>query len=123
MCILNQVWYSHPLTRFTAFTLLVILLPVSLWVALIPLEHIAVPAIFSDKVLHFAAFFGFSVFIDAAFKPKKFWIWSGFPLIAYGALIEVLQSYTPHRSFSVWDWVADIVGVVVFFLILVKCKK
>ena len=123
MCILNQAWYSHSLTRTIAAILLLILLPVSLWVALIPLDHITVPAIFTDKVLHFAAFFGFSVFIDAAFKPRKFWMWSGFPLIAYGALIEILQSYTPYRSFSVWDWVADVVGVMIFFLILIKYKK
>ena len=123
MCILNQAWYRHPLTRYLALALLIVLLPVSLWVALIPLENIIDPATFSDKILHFAAFFGFAVFIDAAINPKSFWVWSGIPLILYGLVIEVLQSFTPYRSLSGWDWVADIIGVGAFYLILLKCKK
>ena len=123
MCIFNQAWYSHSLTRRVALTLLVILLPISLWVALIPLDNVIDPAIISDKVLHFLAFFGFAVLIDASFKPARFWVWSASPLIFYGALIEILQSFTPYRSFSVWDWIADIVGVLVFYLILRVCKN
>ena len=123
MCILNQAWYLHSLTRVISTILLFILLPLSLWVALIPLDHIVDPAVVSDKVLHFSAFFGFAVLIDAAFKPVDFWFKSGLPLAAYGAVIEILQSFTPYRSFSGWDCVADIAGVMVFYLILIKCKK
>ena len=123
MCIFDKSWYTHSLTRLTALILLVILLPVSLWVALIPLDNIVDPAVISDKILHFVAFFGFAVLIDASMKPANYWFWSGWPLVAYGALIEILQSFTPYRSFSGWDWVADIVGVVSFYLILISCKK
>lgn len=123
MFIFNQEWYSHSLTRLIASILLLILLPLSLWVALMPLDHYVFTITFSDKVLHFLAFFGFSVLADIALIKKEFWVWKGIPLVFYGALIEILQSFTPFRSFSVWDWIADIAGVVVFYLILVKSKN
>lgn len=123
MCIFHAGWYSHSVTRIVALVLLLILLPISLWVALIPLDNIVDPAVVSDKVLHFLAFFGFAVLIDASIKPVNYWFWGGWLLVAYGALIEILQSFTPYRSFSMWDWVADIVGIAAFYLILISCKK
>ncbi|MCP4010808.1 MAG: VanZ family protein, partial [Proteobacteria bacterium] len=37
-------------------------------------------------------------------------------LIAYAALTEILQHFVPGRSFSVLDWVADSLGVLVAVL-------
>ena len=123
MCIFNKQWYSHYLTRIASSILLLILLPLSLWVALMPLDHYVFTITFSDKVLHFVVFFGFALLADIALINKSFWSWYGLPLIAYGALIEILQSFTPYRSFSTWDWLADLMGVVIVYLILVKCKS
>lgn len=32
-------------------------------------------------------------------------------LILFGGLIEVLQTFIPHRQGDVWDWLADAIGV------------
>jgi VanZ family protein len=123
MFFLSQSWYRCISMQWGARITLSILFPLSLWLALIPVDQYVPSAIFSDKILHFVVFFGFAVLLDMARPTKQFWLQYGLPLIVYGAVIEVLQSFSIYRSFSVWDGVADAAGVVVFWLILIRYKK
>ncbi len=71
----------------------------------------------NDKIIHIFVFFGFSVLIDLSSVRKPFWLWKALPLLGYGVCIEIMQYYTPVRSFSLLDWVADLIGVLLYFSI------
>ena len=69
-----------------------------------------------DKLIHFSGFFllgGLAML--AGWKTSVYKILLA--LIAYAALTEILQHFIPGRSFSVLDWVADSMGVVIAVLI------
>lgn len=123
MNVFIQAWYNNFWVRFTASILLFILYPLSLWLALKPLDHYVFSITLNDKIVHFIVFLGFAVLMDIALANKNYWLWVGLPLIAYGALIEVLQSFTPYRSFSFWDWVADSLGVFALWWIIKRYKN
>ncbi|MCF6190533.1 MAG: VanZ family protein [Cocleimonas sp.] len=71
----------------------------------------------NDKVIHIIVFFGFAVIMDLATSRHPFWLWKGLPLLAYGMIIEVMQYFSPDRSFSLFDWLADFSGILLYFLI------
>jgi len=85
------------------------------WVATRTLD---LPEIYelNDKVQHLIVFFGFSVLMDLAISRHPFWLWKGLPLLIYGAIIEIMQYFSPERSFSVFDWLADFAGILLYFL-------
>ena len=122
MNIFTQTWYYSLWSRLTATLLLLILFPLSLKVALMPLDHYVFHITFMDKLMHFAVFLGFAVLMDIVLVNKNYWLWIGSPLIAYGALIEILQSFTPYRSFSFLDWLADGLGVFALWWIVKHYK-
>lgn len=65
-----------------------------------------------DKVGHFAYYLTMSLFAFAG-VGARFW-WTAIPvLIAIGAADELHQLTVPGRDGSVWDFVADVVGVLV----------
>lgn len=70
----------------------------------------------NDKLIHAIVFFGFAVLVDLSSSRKPFWLWKGLPLLVYGACVEVMQYFTPERSFSMLDWVADLSGILLFFI-------
>ncbi|WP_076541263.1 VanZ family protein [Shewanella sp. UCD-KL21] len=74
-----------------------------------------------DKVGHTVSFFGLTFLAYFAFKPK--WYWMALIMTAYAILIELIQSQIPYRSASVADVVADLVGVVLFYLLLFVFRK
>ncbi len=69
----------------------------------------------NDKVIHAVVFFGFAVLVDLSSSRKPFWLWKGLPLLIYGVAIEVMQYFTPFRSFSIMDMVADFAGILLYF--------
>lgn len=69
-----------------------------------------------DKVMHLSAFFSLAMLLDNA-SLRRFWQWKAPLLLGYGALIEVLQAFVPWRSFSVADWVADALGIALYWLV------
>ncbi len=71
----------------------------------------------NDKVIHVVVFFGFAVLVDLSSSRKPFWLWKGLPLLAYGIGVEVMQYFTPFRSFSIMDMVADFAGILLYFLL------
>ena len=98
--------------------LVIFLMVLGAWVATRQLDF---PEIFSvsDKVIHAVVFFGFAVLMDLATDRHPFWLWKGLPLLIYGAVIEILQYYSPDRSCSLLDWIADFSGVFFFYLLKV----
>jgi VanZ family protein len=75
----------------------------------------ALPGEPSDKVQHILAFVVLTVMGTAAHQEPRSYI-SAIGLLAFGALIEVVQAYPPlHRSSDVRDWIADAAAVSVTF--------
>ena len=114
------VWLEH-LKRIAAFevstrVVIITLMVLGIWVATKDLQF--PPGLqLNDKLIHMVVFFAFGFLMDMASSRKPFWLWKGLPLLAYGAGIEVLQYFTPFRSFSVLDLVADFSGIFTYFLI------
>ena len=64
-----------------------------------------------DKLIHFSGFFVLAgLAMLAGWKPSA--RTHALVLMSYAALTEILQHFIPGRSFSVFDWVADSLGVV-----------
>jgi VanZ family protein len=78
--------------------------------ALLPLEIIG-PAIGWDKMEHAITFALLTMVGCSAYADRKIQVLLG--LLAYGILIEVLQSFTDYRFAEVLDVVADGVGILI----------
>jgi len=114
------IWVRH-LRRIALFeistrTVIIILMVLGVWVAT---QHLEIPEQFdfNDKLVHAVVFFVFSVLMDLASDKKPFWLWKGLPLLIYGISIEIMQYFSPDREFSFLDMLADLSGIVVYFLI------
>ena len=68
----------------------------------------------ADKVLHAGAFFVLSFLLNRSSSSIATRIRNIFSLLAFGILIEVLQSFTGYREVSFWDVVADLLGILLF---------
>lgn len=100
--------------RRAAFTLaLLAVLTLSLLPASTPL-----PSTGWDKTNHLFAFSTLMVLGRWAFPGRAMLVFSG--LVAYGGLIEILQSFTPDRYAEWSDLLADSIGLVVGEII-VRC--
>lgn len=64
-----------------------------------------------DKSNHFLGFAVLAVLGHAAYPRRSTALIIG--LLLYGGLIEMLQSFTPHRLAEWADWLADAIGVAV----------
>ncbi len=84
-------------------------LPLSLVTSLVPLRLKQDTLEHADKLMHVGAFAGLSVLACLAWPGRLRIVAVG--LLAYGVLIEVLQSYFPPRTASLADVVADAVGI------------
>jgi len=82
-------------------------------IAFSPAEAGLQPAL-NDKFLHTTGFMIMAFFSHIAHPYiKKRYLIIG--LVVLGLVIEVVQAYLPYRDFSLWDWCADILGVVLYF--------
>lgn len=73
----------------------------------------SVHGLINDKLAHGIGFFVLAFVLDMAF-PRFHLLWKLLVLAGYGLLIELLQLYTGYRHFSWWDWLADIVGLLLY---------
>lgn len=83
-------------------------------VAVLVLSLAPVPAghmVFSwqDKLEHAFAFLALGMLGHLAWAGR--WQAVAVGLLAYGALIELAQSWTSYRMGDGWDWLADALGV------------
>ncbi|MFQ6372169.1 VanZ family protein [Shewanella sp. YIC-542] len=69
-----------------------------------------------DKVGHIGSFFILAWLAWLAYRPR--WYWIVLELACYGLLIEAVQSYLPYRSADMKDFIADMSGVALFYLLL-----
>jgi VanZ family protein len=69
-----------------------------------------------DKSNHLLAFAVMAWLGCKAFPQRLVFILLG--LLAYGALIEILQSFTPTRSAEWFDFLADSVGILVGWVLI-----
>lgn len=95
--------------------LFLVLLAVGLVLALIPSPDTGGVEL-NDKFMHATAFFAYAALFDMA-SSKSFWRFQVPFLLSYGALIEVLQSFTPWRMFSLFDFAADALGILLYWLL------
>ena len=70
----------------------------------------------SDKVLHIIAFFVLAFLLNRSSSNVSKRIRNIFSLLAFGILIEVLQSFTGYRQVSLGDVLADLIGILLFHL-------
>ena len=80
----------------------------------------------SDKLLHLVAFFGFAIisrFAFIHFHGIKVWL----SILACAPLLEYLQQvFQPNRHFSEQDAIANILGVIlawIVWMLLMKLKN
>ncbi len=95
--------------------LFVLVLPVTLVVALLPLRLRHDTFEHTDKLMHVGAFMGLAVLAALAWPGRQRVVFTG--LIAYGVLVEVLQSFFPPRAASMADVVADGLGIALGLLL------
>ncbi len=75
-----------------------------------------------DKIQHAVIFIILMLSAAMAWKPHRYWLASA--LILYGASTELFQVlFTITRQASVYDWLADCVGIAIGLLIFVLYKK
>lgn len=81
-----------------------------------PLDGPVVDLPHFDKLLHFASYLGLSLLFERGF-PRHY-KWKGLlGLIAYSALIELVQGQTAYRSASLADLVANSTGALSYLLL------
>jgi VanZ family protein len=68
----------------------------------------------ADKVLHASAFFVLSFLLNRASSSMAKRVRNMLSLLAFGILIEILQSFTGYREVSAADVLADLVGILFF---------
>jgi len=90
-----------------AFSLLLL---ITFSVCLIPTSgHSGIPHL--DKVIHFSNYFALSFLAIKSYSKLPFYSML-FPLLfLFGAIIEVLQSFTGYRTFSLLDMAANGTGL------------
>jgi len=73
----------------------------------------------NDKLLHTVGFFSIAVLCHLAHpKARAYLLVLGLALL--GLAIEFVQAYLPYRTFSLWDWVADLSGILLYFLFIAR---
>ena len=70
----------------------------------------------NDKLGHILTFVILAFLLDFSFPANSFNLSKIFPLLVYGMLIEVIQYFLPHRTFSLLDMLADGGGLVIYAL-------
>lgn len=100
-------------TTFGFRVALIVAIVTVLYLATTPLE---VPLVedFDDKVNHVLAFFGLALLLDFSFPGSNLDARKVLALLAFGMLIEIIQYHLPYRTFSLLDWAADGLGILVY---------
>ena len=70
----------------------------------------------NDKLVHGVGFLGFMLWFGGVFE-RRLLPWVALALVAYGLLIEVLQSLTPTRQPEGLDLAADVAGILLGWLL------
>lgn len=105
-----------PRFRTTFFqTSLALAVVATLYLAFIPGDD-SIGSQFDDKIDHFLAFATLSFLADFSFPRQRFGVWKVLPLLTFGVFIEGVQYFLPNREASLYDVVADGVGIIAYGL-------
>ena len=74
-----------------------------------------------DKLFHFIGFGAFAFFFILAFPNMKVF-WVVVLSSCLGILVEIAQSFLPHRAFGYADMLADFLGIITAILVLSMLK-
>ncbi len=101
-------------------TIRVLLVVALLLISYLAFTPISTPVIdeFNDKFSHIAAFIVLAFLVDFSWPQTSWNLPKIAPLIGYGLLIEVVQALMPYRIFSTWDLLADVLGLLIYPLLL-----
>lgn len=113
---LSHYFNLAPHQRRWLMQFFIVMLVIGLAVALSPSPD-KVGITLNDKVMHIFSFFAYAALFDMA-SSRSFWRFQVPILLAYGVLIEILQSFTTWRSGSLLDFVADAAGILLYWLLL-----
>ncbi len=102
---------GHPVWK----VLFVLSIGFLLFSTLVPMKIQQVPIIHIDKIFHFLVFAGVAFLSMNAFISINRWL-LGSLLSGLGLAIEIIQYFIPGRSFSLADWLADSLGVLLVLL-------
>jgi VanZ family protein len=91
------------------------------FLAVIPQDYPTVAGI-NDKISHILAFYVLGLLADFSFPETKLNLAKILPLFFYGVSIEWLQYYIPYREFSLFDILADAVGILAYGITLPALK-
>ena len=70
-----------------------------------------------DKLAHFSTFFLLSILLLFAYKFSKPFFTTALVMALFGLAIEVLHLYVPRRVFSMYDFAADLLGIIVALIV------
>lgn len=88
------------------------------WLAVMPVAGTPLESV-NDKLQHLLAFLLLALLLDLSLPGARpaYWAWK-LPLLAgYGLLIECVQYFLPHRSFSLLDLAVDLLGLALYGLV------
>ena len=91
------------------------------WLALLPAPDVVKLVSWQDKIEHAVLFAALALLALAAWPQRPLAIALG--LLAYGAAMEVAQSFTAHRFGDPWDWLADAVGLLVLLPFALRRRR
>ncbi|MGD8913329.1 MAG: VanZ family protein [Candidatus Thiodiazotropha sp.] len=109
---LDSIISTHTIRGLLVMALLVIS-----YLAFTPLNT-PIIAGFNDKLSHIFAFVVLAFLVDFSWPQTRWNPFKYIPLIGYGLFIEAVQALIPQRQFSTWDMVADILGLLIYPLLL-----
>ena len=77
----------------------------------------------SDKAEHFAAYAILAVLGAFGFLGRRTWLWLLLFLPTFGAVMELLQAFSPGRSPDIADAATNMVGVMVGLLVAAAARR
>lgn len=93
------------------------LIAIILWSSLAPSIEVEVVFFWQDKIFHFLAYFGLTLwFLQLAHKKSQMLL-VALGAISLGILVEYLQGLTGYRLREGWDVVANTSGVLIASLL------
>ena len=101
--------------QLAGFLLLVFVMIAAL-VPKLPFHELALQFRISDKVMHIAAFAFLAVWFSGQYENRSFWR-IALGLIAFGILIELVQSMVSYRTAEWMDLIGDAAGITIGLLI------
>ena len=96
--------------------LLLVLVMIAALVPKLPFHELATQFRISDKVMHIVAFTFLAAWFSGQYEKRSYWR-IALGLIAFGILIELVQSTVSYRTAEWMDLIGDAAGIAIGLLI------